>query len=205
MYERSIPPEARPAFCLDPPESTARAWCMFKDRVRWGTPERTKRSLLIGYDLLPLAGLSKCERSLAEKGIVASRCVMSTCRQSRCLAVAHRGKLQVDSCCWSTFYHGKAGEPLHQITGYSFSIACGWVAQRLETTARREAQTLATWRFTLSDYTVNRWTVKDKRRASTTRKLLAACAAVFQKHDYRVVPVIVNEYRELDAMKKLGA
>ena len=189
MFERSIPSEAKPAFSLHPPGSTAKAWCMFKGDASWGTPARTKRSLLIGYDLMPLNGLAKCERLLAKNGIHARRCEITTCDCSTLLGVTHHSNLKVDSCCWSTFcdYENR----LRQIAGASFDSACGWVGDEIEKTHLNDARTLVAWFMTLTDYKVDRWTVRDKRRATTTRKLIADCAKVFQRHDYRIVPVRV--------------
>ena len=192
MFEHSIPPEARPAFCLDPPRSSVRAWCMFRNGRAWRSPERTKRSLLIGYDMIPLHGLRRCERLLAERGIIARRCTIETAAESTLLGVSRYGDLQRDACCWSTFgaaYTDCRGR-LRQIAGASFSLACGWVATQLDRTPHwDDARTVRRWRHTLTDYTVDRWTVKDKRRATTTRRLIAQCAAVFERHDYRIVPV----------------
>lgn len=76
---------------------------MFKDGKPYGSPCETKKSLLIGYDLMPLMGLRRMERRLATKGIVPHRCEVVSDPTSTLFAVARNGKIERDSVAWSTF------------------------------------------------------------------------------------------------------
>lgn len=194
MFEQSIPTEARPAFCLKPTESSVKMWCMFKDGKPYGTPCRTKRDLLIGYDLMPLHGLRKCERLMAARGITAHECAVSTCYDSPLLAVSLAGELQPDSVSWSVPCNHETR--LRQIAGASFNSACGWVAKELELSQPDDSKVLSRWSWTLTDYKRDRWVVKDKRRASTTRNLIRQCADIFQRCGYRIIPIRISQSHE---------
>lgn len=191
MFGHSIPLEAMPAFCLNPAESSVKMWCMFKEGKPYGTPGKTKRDLLIGYDLMPLRGLGKCERLLAARGITPHRCVVSTCCESTLLAVTLAGELQADSVSWAVPCDFE--QTPRQISGASFSSACSWTSRELEDSQPDDSKVLSRWAWTLTDYERDRWVVKDKRRASTTRSLIRQCAEILQNRGYRIVPIRINQ------------
>ena len=168
---------------------------MWKDGKPYDSPCKTKRLLLIRYDLMPLMGLDRMERHLAKKGITPGRCQVVSDPSSTLFAVAHDGAIQQDSVEWSTFcrYETK----LSRIAQASFSSACGWVRHKVEPKkSDREAapQIVKLGRYAWALPNKNdRWAPTDKRRISTHRRLTSECAQILRSLGYSIVPVSVKE------------
>lgn len=84
-----------------------RGWAMFKDGKPYNMHlEPTKRRLLIGYDLMPLRGLSKTEKVLKDKGIHAKRaqaCIVKDGEPFDALVPAINGKLSAELLAYSNW------------------------------------------------------------------------------------------------------
>ena len=156
-----------------------------KDGKPYGSPCETKKSLLIGYDLMPLMGLRRMERRLATKGIVPHRCEVVSDPTSTLFAVARNGKIERDSVAWSTFCDYET--TLRQIAGASFSSACGWIGCRHE---EYENPLKAYW-YTLSSK-ADRWLPTDLRRTRTYQRLIVDCVETIRSMGYSLVPVSIE-------------
>lgn len=180
-----IPVNVARVFDFESTCKPAKGWCMFKDGVNYGSPCETKKSLLIGYDLLSLAGLRKRERQLREKGITAHRCRIVTEKASKLFAVARNGAIQFSSVEWSTFCEHETD--IDQIAQASFQSACGWIANQH---AELERSVLHQYWFTLCG-SPNRWLPCDKRRRRTHERLIEGCVHIMHSMGYSIVPVAV--------------
>ncbi|MEM9645417.1 MAG: hypothetical protein AAF989_10510 [Planctomycetota bacterium] len=192
-FSRSIPAVAKPAFDFETTHEPCRGWCMWKDGKPYDSPCKTKRRLLIGYDLMPLMGLSRMERYLAKKGITPHRCQVVSDPSSTLFAVAHGGAIQRESVEWSTFCQYETKQT--RIAQSSFSSACGYVRHREEPKkSDREADPqivkLGRYAWVLSS-DADRWMPTDKRRISTHRRLISDCAQILRSLGYSIVPVSV--------------
>lgn len=82
-------------------------WGMWQGKkLHSGRVYCTKRSMLIGYDLMPLRGLVKTERFLASKGIIACRTeVRAIRRRPGCVwSIAVDGELSRYALEWSAIH-----------------------------------------------------------------------------------------------------
>lgn len=84
-----------------------RGWAMFKDgKPHTCTLEKTKRSLLIGYDLMPLRGLAKTEKHLRSKGYEAKRATARIATDGEpfdAIVPVVNGKLVAELLSWSNW------------------------------------------------------------------------------------------------------
>lgn len=81
-------------------------WTMYKDGKPYShTVEKTKRSLLIGYDMIPLQGLIMCEKQLKAKGIEARKVRVHICQdhEAECYMPTVHGKITVKLASYSNW------------------------------------------------------------------------------------------------------
>lgn len=179
--------------------STIRGWAAWKGRIPHDLSlHRTKRDILIGYDLMPLRGLAKTERFLRSKGIEIVRTVCSVCspsrRQAFCLSVA--GVLDIKSMEWSITHTG-GGEwwKIHDPRGIetlTFASACGYAGQDdgppgLNPDERRALEIVWWGRIELdkADPTQPR----DKRRRKKHTEAWKAARDIFERYQMSLAPV----------------
>ena len=143
----SMPKWAKPVFNNEIALPSAAGWCMFNRRGRpHSSPEKTRRCLLIGYDMIPLRGLEKTAVLLRDRyGLVPRRCRLRASDGDGCWTLAMRGRLSLSAASYPVH---------HDCAARAFSAACGWLVH-----ARRNSLTEDEYKALMDVW----WTVKDRR------------------------------------------
>jgi hypothetical protein len=160
-------------------------WMMFKD----GKPHdhglcESKRSLLIGYDMMPLRGLEQTEEVLRKKGIVACEAEVSIVAEGEqdCYAATIDGRFSLAMLEYSICAHVKE----HVVKGVASFLgrdSRGFTRDKDGLLSREEQETCHHyWLFMLGAY-------KDGRRKSTYRKLQQEISAIFASKHIEIVPI----------------
>jgi hypothetical protein len=136
------------------------------------TLHKTKKSVLISYDLLALRGLKETERYLAQNGMGVVRSQMLCDSKSK---------------CWSAAVKGELSQPMAEFSVTSdckfrtFAAALHWLDLEYRdslTEADRQAMGDIVWSIDVDSKT---WQPKDGRRRRTFRRNLILCAEIFDR------------------------
>lgn len=187
---RSIPAWARPVFAKTAEPSRV-GWCMLKNGKPHGTPCTTKRSLLIGYDMIPLLGLRKMERRLESKGITAHRMRVVACPSSTVFCAAVGGVLDLKAAEWSVccdYVCGKVNR-----AAVTFRGACGWMRAASGKVVRfdlSESQAAALGQVWMGHHrdSGDCWSQEDRRRTPTFERYGKLAVEAFLEHGVTLVP-----------------
>lgn len=149
-------------------------WAMFKDgNLHSCSLERTKRSLLIGYDMIPLRGLIETEKHLRSKGYEAKRAIarIAECAHFDAIVPAINGKLTPELLAWASW------KP--EIEGALYRAAL-YFSDRLPVTGDSNRATLNKFIFT-----PKRQEKRYKQRAMKVQAILESCGITF-------VPIVIQ-------------
>jgi hypothetical protein len=142
------------------------------------TPCRIKKSLLIGYDMMPLRGLRKTEKVLMSKGFIATKCRVVPDENSQLFGVAINGYVSMAAAEWSVM--GTADR--------CFMSTCGWLADKALTQDIGIAMKMV-WTTSIGQA----WEPTDRRTIPTfTRRLLVATQEL-RRLRAMLVPVSIVE------------
>lgn len=132
----------------------------------------SERSLLIGYDLIPLRGLDQTKKVLAEKGLAPSMVNVEVCDEA-------------DRTCYAATFNGMLHLEMLEYTVCNANPQCVF---------HTTASFFGHGRYLQIDEqaTVKRYYYfpkEDGRRRSTYAKLTAQVNAIFEKYGISVVPI----------------
>ena len=169
-------------------------WATRKDGEPYDlTFHRTRKSILIGYDMMPLMGLERMAKSLASNGIDIVRCRLaeSTVESRHAYCVEVMGKLEPYSMEWSIVHTGGGVWKVEDHRGQV--DLCWWSTEfYLQSNCNKltedEKTALGYFHWHDRDYSDPNQP-RDKRTRKTFEARKADVAKVFERLGVRLVPV----------------
>jgi hypothetical protein len=151
-------------------------WAAVKGRRE--VPEslgKTKRDLLIGYDLMPLRGLRKTERFLIAHGVRLVRCRIVPFARGPFWSVAVTGRISLDFGAWSRV-DADYLPTVHTVAG--------WLSDQLAGANPRDARSLLELHYMLVRDSYQH--AADGRKERKYQRLLKEAAVIFHREGVEI-------------------
>lgn len=172
---------------------------MFDRKGRACAVDRTRRGILVGYDLMPLRGLEITRRLLEEQhGMRLRKCGIFAGR-SKMFACSINGRIDIDSVGWPV--PSEYAGTMKNVSGASLASACGWAATKFASRISAEQRAIlgraaynedrARLAKPVGDYDCDWWRARDGRRQLTLEKNASQGAEMLVTLGVRLVPIVV--------------
>lgn len=160
-------------------ESSKKGWIVTKDGRPLGTPETTKHSLLVGYDMMPLRGLRKAEKALRSHPYNIRRVVLEYDEKSKLYGAAIDGRISLRFAAFSNLRNS--------IERTKMSTAFGLSEYKYKS-SDEEYETLSLFYYLWRDKKNSRL-ARDKRSKKRLLKLRLETERIFDKLNIVIVPL----------------
>ena len=157
-----------------------KGWIVTKNGRHLNTPDVTKRSMLIGYDMMPLRGLRKAEKSLRKYPYDIRRVVLVYDAKSRLYGASVNGRISLKLATFSNIEDSI--ERTKKTTAFAIS------GKKEYNCSAEENKTLSGFYFLCRDRK-NSLLPEDKRQKKRLLKLRLEVERIFEKLNIVIVPV----------------
>jgi len=155
-------------------KSSKKGWIITKNGKPLNTPDVTKKSLLVGYDMLPLRGLRKAEKDLRTHPYDIRRVVLEYDRKSRLYGASLDGQISLKLAAFSNLHNS--------IEGTKASTAFALSAYKEYGVSAEECKDLSLFYYLFC-------LAKDKRQKKRLSNLRLKTGQIFKKLRIVIVPV----------------
>ena len=166
-------------------KSSKKGWIVTKNGKPINTPDVTKKSLLIGYDMMPLRGLRKAEKDLRTHPYNIRRVVLDYDEKSKLYGTAVDGRISLKLAAFSNIWDSIEGTK----KSTAFAISGDRRIYGLpENESKEEYETLSSFYYLWRDKK-NIRLARDKRQKKRLLKLRLETELIFKKLNIVIVPV----------------
>lgn len=167
-----------------------KGYMAWKDGKMCSSLERTKRGVLISYDLIPLTGLKKTEDRLRSKGIVILPTSVTVCSEGERTGYGLTIKCRLDFCSLDIMHEGNMHYWGWVEEGGNkwLTLHCAyshWTNHCKDSGEKKILNELFWFKLDVD----NPELPHDKRRKSRLNKLREQAAEIFKKRKVEIVPV----------------
>lgn len=161
-------------------QSSKKGWVVTKNGKVLDTPNRTKHGMLIGYDLMPLGGLRKCERNLRKSPYNIRRVIIKPTRRSKnaIYGAAVKGVIDLELAEFSVI--DNCHERTMRTTAFFY--------QDIRLVTKEEYKILSSFYYLDRDGK-NPEEPRDKRRRTTLVRLRNQTASILERLSVEILPV----------------